>query len=185
MEQGCYEYDYRGKVVLDVGGFEGESAVFFHSKGAKKIVIYEPVVEHHSVICENVCLNNVDAEVHCEGIAEGDGERVVVYDNVGLGFGFEEGEGLNRLSVKVRDVSRVIVTSGADVAKFDCEGAELSLLSVSKETLRLLEYVIVEVHTLQIRQQILEKFKNSDFIVNKDIDRGNNDGISVLHFKRK
>lgn len=40
---GEYECDCRGKVVLDVGGFEGESAAYFWSKHAKKIVIFEPL----------------------------------------------------------------------------------------------------------------------------------------------
>jgi hypothetical protein len=37
-----YDLDYKGKTVLDVGGFQGESAVFFSAKGAKKVIIYEP-----------------------------------------------------------------------------------------------------------------------------------------------
>ncbi|MDR0471417.1 MAG: FkbM family methyltransferase [Nitrososphaerota archaeon] len=184
MESGAYEYDYQGKTVLDVGGFEGESAVFFWSRGAKKIVIYEPVLEHHPVICENIRLNNVNAEIHSEGIGDGDGERVVAYDKTDWGFGLETEGSQNRLNIKIKDVSKVIVESGADVAKFDCEGAELSLVSVSKETLRKLEYVIVEFHTRQIRQQLIEKFKSSGFTVHRDSDNGGNNDITVIHFKR-
>jgi len=183
MESGFYGYDYQGKVVLDVGGFEGESAVFFWSRGAKKVVVYEPVLEHHPVLCENVRLNKVNAVVHSEGIGDGDGERVVAYDKIDLDFGLGV-EGQNRLNIKLKDVVKVIVESGADVAKFDCEGAEMSLLKVPKETLRTLEYVMVEFHSPQIRQQLIEKFLSSGFVVSRDIDRANKDGISVVHFKR-
>ncbi len=34
-----------GKTVLDVGGFLGESALFFLSKGAKKVFVVEPIPE--------------------------------------------------------------------------------------------------------------------------------------------
>ena len=45
--RGFYDCDYKGKTVLDIGGFCGETAVFFASQGAKKVVIYEPVKMHH------------------------------------------------------------------------------------------------------------------------------------------
>ena len=64
---GEYECDCRGKVVLDVGGFEGESAVYFWQKGAKKIIVYEPLVEHVEYIDRNVKLNRIDAEIHPSG----------------------------------------------------------------------------------------------------------------------
>src|SRR5271157_2179873 len=47
LESGNYDYDCKGKVVLDVGGFQGETAVFFSGMGAKKVVIYEPVTANH------------------------------------------------------------------------------------------------------------------------------------------
>ncbi len=36
--RGIYDCDYRDKTVLDVGGFCGETAVFFASRGATKVV---------------------------------------------------------------------------------------------------------------------------------------------------
>jgi FkbM family methyltransferase len=180
IETGVYEYNYKDKIVLDVGGFEGESAVFFWSRGAKKIVIYEPVVEHHRFIYENIGLNNVNAEVHSVGIGDKDDEITVVYDKADNCFGLEMEKAQNKMSIKIKDISKVIVESGADVAKFDCEGAEISLVSVPNETLRKLEYVIVEAHTPRIRQQLVEKFKSSGFVVERVI----NNEISIIHFKR-
>jgi hypothetical protein len=37
IESGVYDYDYRDKVVLDIGGFEGDSAAFFGQKELKKL----------------------------------------------------------------------------------------------------------------------------------------------------
>ena len=46
-EKKVYDCDYKDKIVLDVGAFCGETAVFFYLMGAKKVVIYEPVLDHH------------------------------------------------------------------------------------------------------------------------------------------
>jgi FkbM family methyltransferase len=208
LESGVYEYDYRNKIVLDIGGFEGESALFFWSKGAKKIIIYEPVLEHHQFINENIRLNKINAEVHPEGIGDRDDEITVTYDKVEnwLGssfttnnrlnnitsvhdkaynnFSLEEKKTQDTINIKIKNISKIIMTSGADVAKIDCEGAEISLVSVPKETLRKLEYVMVEIHTHQIKQELIEKFKNSGFRVNKHVVINKKKGISIIHFKR-
>jgi hypothetical protein len=68
-----YLTDYQDKVVLDVGGFIDDTAVLFATLGAKKVIIYEPVVAHHEIIKINLSLNAVNAEIHEEGIGEIDG----------------------------------------------------------------------------------------------------------------
>jgi hypothetical protein len=80
------------------------------------------------------------------------------------------------MNIKVKNIAKIISESGADVAKIDCEGAEISLISVPKETLRKLEYVIIEAHTPQIRQQLVEKFKNSGFTMERDSGENNTGG---------
>ena len=54
QETGEYDCNCKGKIVLDVGGYQGESAVFFKTLGAKKIIIYEPVTAHIEQIKKNV-----------------------------------------------------------------------------------------------------------------------------------
>ena len=67
-EKGAYGFDFNNKIILDIGGFQGESAVFFHKMGAKKIIIYEPLASLHEFIQKNILLNKVCAEIHSEGI---------------------------------------------------------------------------------------------------------------------
>ncbi len=183
IESGIYNYDYHGKVVLDIGGFEGESAAFFWSQGAKKVIIYEPVADHQKFIQENVKLNNINAEIHAEGIGNEDGEVTVAYDNADNCFGLEA-EGLaGHMNIKVRKAADVIAQSGAEIAKIDCEGAETSLLNVPKEILRRLEYVMIEAHSLQIRRDLIKKFQDSGFCLVKG-NENSNDQVSILYFKR-
>ncbi len=183
IESGMYEYDCKGKVVLDIGGFEGDSAVFFWAMGAKKVIIYEPVLEHNKFILENVRLNNINAEIHNEGIGNEDGEVTVAYEKVDNCFGLEAESLPNKMQIKIKDVTKVISESDADVAKIDCEGAEVSLVNVPSEILRKIEYAIIEVHTLQIRERLIQKFKSAGFIMAKGNEECD-EPISMLYFKR-
>jgi hypothetical protein len=105
----------------------------------------------------------------------------VRYDEASLGFGVLD-RGSRQLEVKIKDVSKVIEESGADVAKFDCEGAEESLVNVPEEILRKLELYIIEVHTQAIRRAIIEKFVRSGFNLVKEKKR--DVSISVLYLQR-
>jgi FkbM family methyltransferase len=181
MENGMYYCDCDGRVVLDVGGYQGESAVFFSKMGAKKVIIYEPVIAHHRLIKKNVSLNHVNAEIHGEGIGNRDGTQIISYDVTNLVFG-PLSKGQHTMEIKVRNVAEVIEKSGANVAKIDCEGAEKSLIDVPREILRRIELYIIEVHTPEIRRAIIEKFRVSDFSLEKEMVL--NASVSVMFFRQ-
>jgi FkbM family methyltransferase len=181
LKTGEYECDCRGKVVLDVGGFEGESAVYFWGKGAKKIIVYEPVTAHIESIQKNVALNHIDAEIHLSGIGSQNGIQTINFNETDPGFGILS-KGAKSIEIKITDVSKVIEESGAEIGKFDCEGAEISLVSVPAEILRKIAYYIIEAHSREIRNAVLEKFVGSGFTLEKEISKPGQ--FSVLVFKR-
>lgn len=182
LRTGEYEYDYKDKVVLDVGGFEGESAVYFWQKGAKKVIIYEPVPAHVEVIKKNVALNHIQAEIHQSGIGTKDETQIIEYEKTDPGFGILN-KGSKHLEIQISEASRVIQESGANIAKFDCEGGEQSLVDVPTEILRKIAYYIIEVHSPQIRTAVLEKFLGAGFTLEKDMPKPPTQ-FSVLAFKR-
>ena len=181
VRKGDYQCDCKGKVVLDVGGFEGESAAFFWQQGAKKVVIYEPVMEHIGVIKKNIAMNGVEAELHQTGVGEKDGTQIVEYSKTDPGFGISH-NGPNSLTIAVTSISKAIAESGADIGKFDCEGAEQYLTGVPQETLRKIGYYIVETHSPEIRAALMEKFLGAGFKLEKE--RPKSWRYSVLSFKR-
>ncbi len=183
IESGIYDCDCKGKVVLDIGGFEGESAVYLWSLGASKVVIYEPVVEHRKHIEENIRLNNMNAELYSEGIGNLDGEVTIGYNKTDNCFGLNTESQNNKIKIKIKDISRIISESGAEVAKIDCEGAEISLVDVPKEVLRKIEYAMIEVHSVQIRRALIQKFESSGFILEKS-DEEFEGPVSLVYFKR-
>jgi FkbM family methyltransferase len=180
-KQGEYDCNCRGKTVLDVGGFQGESAVYFTMKGAKKVVIYEPVGEHHKFIRKNMTLNGIDAEIHEAGIGTRDEAQTVRYDKTNAGFGFCA-SGKHEMQIKIRNITAVIKESGADIAKIDCEGAEACLVEVPAEILRQIEFYMIEVHAPKIKKELVRKFKDSGFTLTKSIDK--NEQMSVIFLKR-
>ncbi len=183
IESGIYDYDYREKVVLDVGGFEGESAAFFWAMGAKKVIIYEPVIEHKKFIEENVRLNKINASIHSEGVGNENGELAVEFNKTDNCFGLQAVGLTNKRVIKIRSITQVIADSRADVAKIDCEGAELSLVNVPKAILRSLEYVIVETHSPEIRRTLIKKFRESGFVLAERKEETSGE-ISIAYFKR-
>jgi hypothetical protein len=91
------------------------------------------------------------------------------------------------MAINVRNIGSVILKSGAEVAKFDCEGAEESLIQVPSEILRLVEFYMIEVHSAMIRKAIIEKFKASGFkVVNNITDTSSNtSATSIVYLKRE
>jgi len=132
-------------------------------------------------IRENIRLNNVNAEIHEEGIGVEDGEITVPYDEANNCFGLSK-TGPHEMTIKIRNITKVVDESGANVAKIDCEGAEESLLNVPTETLRRVELYIIEVHTPEIKRKVIQKFKESGFNLTKDT--GDNEQISLIVLER-
>ena len=139
-----------------------EKQLYFFGQKVQKNALYEPVLEHNQFINENIRLNKINAEIHSEGIGSNDDEITVDYDKVEnwLGssftinnrlnnnsqfvphdkadnnFSLETEKPQNKISIKIKNISNVIIESSADVAKIDCEGAEISLISVPNDILR-------------------------------------------------
>jgi FkbM family methyltransferase len=178
---GEYHCDCQDKVVLDVGGFEGESAVYFWHKGAKKIIIYEPLAENVEYIKRNLTLNHINAEIHQSGIGKENGTITIHYDKIDPGFGIHS-KGNSTIEIKISDVSKVIAESGADIAKFDCESAEECISDVPATILQKIPYYIIEVHSPEIRQSVLDKFQSASFILERELPKACN--FAVLIFKR-
>jgi FkbM family methyltransferase len=181
-QSGLYEFDYSGKTVLDIGGFCGETAAYFSSKKAQKVVVYEPCKDHYHYIKTNTQLNNVNLELHQSGIGEVDGEILVNYNEGGLSFTRNE-TGQNKTTIRIENIFDVLSQSKADVAKIDCEGAEISLTKVAPEILGLIPVYFVETHTEEIEKAVTEKFMQSGFKVARQPVRLV-EGISMLYFEK-
>jgi hypothetical protein len=89
----CYGlFDVKGEVVVDIGAFIGDSAIYFVGKGAEKIVAFEPNPEIIEFARKNVQLNKLDhkIQVRNEAVAASQGVRTFMFKiNHPGGAGFQ------------------------------------------------------------------------------------------------
>ncbi|MCW3983688.1 MAG: FkbM family methyltransferase [Candidatus Bathyarchaeota archaeon] len=176
LNSGAYEADFNDRVVLDIGGFQGESAVYFGMVGAKKVIVYEPVHEYCRLIEKNASSNHVNAEIHCSGIGnENTITALSIFDPV-----YEGSDQPRKEIVKITNITDIINQSKADIAKIDCEGAEICLTTVPSEVLRKIPQYIIELHGLQVRKAVTSKFLEAGFKITKS--KGGS--ISTVHFQQ-
>jgi hypothetical protein len=55
--------DVNDKIVVDVGGFIGDTPIYFALKGAKSVIAIEPHQEAFNVMIENIKLNNLQNKI--------------------------------------------------------------------------------------------------------------------------
>jgi methyltransferase, FkbM family len=184
VTMGTFDCDFNNRIVLDIGGFQGETAVIFFTMGAKKIVIYEPLVAHHALIKNNLEKNSVIAELHAEGIGEKDCTETVHFDKVDMGFGLKN-TGCNKIEISLRNIITVLSQSHASIAKIDCEGYEKCLITIPNEILSQLDYYIIETHSHKIKHAITKKFLQAGFRLNRNLPLYDDSKVTILHFAKR
>lgn len=170
LADGIYRCDCAEKTVLDIGGFEGETAAYFYSLGAKKVIVYEPIPAYFKKIEQNMSRNGFDAELHNQGIGAENGTAKIEF--------------CDKESVcSIKSTALVLSESHADIAKIDVEGAEEALCDVPNDILRSISLYMIEVHSKPIRDRLVEKFVSAGFSLTADFKIV--DAIDVIHFKRQ
>ena len=125
FDYGEYEpLSVEGRVVVDVGAFVGDSAIYFALKGAKRVLAIEPHPGAFSEMLDNIKLNDM--------------ENVIIPINAGLASKpgkvcVENVDTSNCLNaVPAVTLSELIGRFGVDpndaVIKMDCEGCEFDVI---------------------------------------------------------
>jgi FkbM family methyltransferase len=140
--------DLRGKVVFDVGAFEGLLTLFF-ARRAKQVVCYEPNTRNHLRLAENVRLNGLENVVIRKiGIGAEQRTSTLVWSPTMPGGASVEGTiaGGLRSSGQPLQLEEVVITTldrdvaeaslpAPDLIKVDIEGLELEALEGAKAVL--------------------------------------------------
>jgi FkbM family methyltransferase len=141
----------KDRVVVDVGAFVGDSAVYFALKGARKVIAIEPHPEAYREMLDNIRLNKL--------------EDVIVPINAGLASGH------GRIRIDRGDVERTAITyhrpgkcdgeimalclgeliskysiDSNAVLKMDCEGCEYDIVLNDYAHVKLFDEIILEYH---------------------------------------
>ena len=168
IEQDYSFVNVSGRVVVDVGAFIGDSAIYFVLRGARRVFAVEPHPGAYAEMLENIKLNNMEDRIIPINAALGSNpgktriSRSIDTSNTegvyyGLGINGDIEVPMITLSQLIRDYD-----IKPDVLKMDCEGCEFDIILNDYEHVRLFKELIFEYHEGNDRRltDLLNKLSN-------------------------
>ncbi len=137
------------KDVLDIGAFNGDSAIYFSKLGARNVYAFEPFPRTYNVAVKNLNLNgtcNVNLYNEVLGI---DGDSIKISKDFEATNGSKVKNFETGIEVKVRKLDEIVESFNINegVLKMDCEGCEYKTLRDAKdETLKKFDQIMLEYH---------------------------------------
>jgi FkbM family methyltransferase len=157
FDLGNYEgVDVRGKTVVDVGAFIGDSAIYFALKGARRVIAVEPHPGAYAEMLENVRLNGLESVITPvnAGLVDRPGKICIEDISTDITGGTYHRLGDCPSTIKAVTLGELINGFGIDgdgaVLKMDCEGCEYDVVLNDYEHVRLFREVVFEYHVYAI-----------------------------------
>ncbi|MGD0329208.1 MAG: FkbM family methyltransferase [Nitrososphaeria archaeon] len=171
-------YDYypiKGKIV-DIGGYIGDTAVYFIKKGAEFVEVYEPNPYNFELMVSNIALNNATANIKPinSAISKNSGESVLHVSKFIAGLGSLYEIPANSITLNVNTIScQEALNKHIDLLKMNCKGCEVDIILNCGEKLKenidhlIFQYTDISENSLSI---MLEKLRDLGFTIDK-VDR--------------
>jgi FkbM family methyltransferase len=186
--EGKKEYsnlNVENRVVVDIGAFVGDSAIYFILRGAKKVIAIEPHPEAYKEMLENTKLNNLENVIIPinAGLASKTGKIAIEDVNVeGTSTAYHKPSNCNG-TVPTITLSELISKFGIDdsaVLKMDCEGCEYDVILNDYEHVKVFKELIFEYHAHAVGKPMSKLLK----VLAKDyqckIIRGN-ESVGIIY----
>jgi FkbM family methyltransferase len=170
-----YSFERKYDIIIDVGGFLGETAWWFITEGyAKRVVVFEPVYY-------DLCGSSVGdvAEVRPQAIHWR--KEVLRFEVKGLGSRSSlSGEGVSDATT----LSNVLNSLTGNIAvKMDCEGCEEALIYTPCDVLKKVEKYIVEIHPWISMESVVRYMESCGFNASPRLVYSSEHAI--YHFRRR
>jgi FkbM family methyltransferase len=140
-----------GDVVVDVGASFGDTSLYWGKKNAH-VYAFEPLTAVFDILAKNVKLNNLENVIQCFNYALGTGEELS-FSRIGNMMTF-----LNP-NLKIKTYKLDDLNIKPDIIKIDVEGFEMDVLNGSKNTLLYKPKLIIEVHSKNLKEQVINFLK--------------------------
>jgi FkbM family methyltransferase len=185
----CGDYEslnVNGKVVIDVGAFVGDSAIYFILRGARRVIAVEPHPGAYAEMLDNVKLNNLERVIVPvnAGLASKPGKICIEDVSVEATSATYHGSGNCINAVPAATLSELISRFNLDVGnavlKMDCEGCEYDIILNDYEHIKLFKELIFEYHSYTVNKPVDELLN----VLSRDY-KCNMRGISIMHCIRK
>ena len=157
IDQIYNRFQYNNKIVIDIGGYIGDTALYFIKNGAKKVYIYEINPDIFKILQQNISMNDLDDKLIA--INKGIGNS---YKKVTLNIPELKGSSsiFEKLGEKMKIIDKIevdiipfneIIIENIDILKIDCEGCEFEILQnilENKLADKIFEGIILEAHNI-------------------------------------
>jgi FkbM family methyltransferase len=151
----------KDRSILDIGGFIGDSAIYFNLRGAKRIVSVEASPWAFQMAKKNVEINefNSISLINCAIDKEGNKKLRLSMQVTNDGFEAKASDCSGDIEIPTCTLDYLIEKYGPfDVLKMDCEGCEYDSIPYSKR-LKDFKEILIEYHN---GYEILEKKLKED-----------------------
>ncbi|MCS6790902.1 MAG: FkbM family methyltransferase [Bacteroidia bacterium] len=180
-----YGEDFSDRVVLDIGAYNGDSAVYFALKGAKRIIALEPYPPSYQLAQQNIHSMGLADRITLLpvglGVQVGKATMRVATQQPGANTVYGIGSALQKMLTFEREVEIELLPFSAllekfgleevDFVKLDCEGCEFAVIqALSLEELRRAKVWHIEYHASPT--PLIQKLKSAGYEVKKQRDRG-------------
>jgi FkbM family methyltransferase len=174
------------KIVIDIGAYIGDTALYFIHRGARKVYVFEPVEKFYRYLLRNIARNNLEDRIIAFNYGAWFRDTVIRTNIMGGATGLRIDYNHPYVDLEVRslkDILKIVHEREGviDLVKMDCEGCEYSLLRLDEELLRLPKHYIVEIHGAELL--IIDVMVHGGFKVEKI--RQIHDLVSIYLFKNE
>jgi len=161
FDYGHYEsLNVVGRVVVDVGAYIGDSAIYFVLKGARRVIAIEPHPGAFAEMLDNIRLNNLESVIIPinAGLTSKPGK--ICIENIGVedtAITYHRPSDCPNI-VPAMTLGELINGFGIDgdeaVLKMDCEGCEFDVILNDYEHVRLFKELIFEYHPYAVNKPV-------------------------------
>ncbi|MCX7651601.1 MAG: FkbM family methyltransferase [Bacteroidia bacterium] len=190
-----YGEDFADKVVVDVGAYNGDSAIFFALRGAQKVIALEPYPPNYELAQANVARMHLEEKIILLPVALGAEVGHLSFKVAAASPDANSLEPTNSPLLKLiryTEAVEVEVLSlpalmaqysleTIDFLKLDCEGCEFGVIeSLTPAQLRSVRVWHIEYHAKPDR--LIHKLQAAGFRVRRERDRGGVLGYVIADF---
>lgn len=167
--------DVRGRQVIDVGAYVGDSPIYFALRGASRVVAVEPNPRAFLEMVDNLALNHLEEAVTPLNVGVSYSGQSVKVSSSGV-TGGEWAVASEGGSVPARTLAQLVRETGVrtDVLKMDCEGCEYDVILRDTDIVARFERLVFEYHAYNVGlppEALLERLRPhfSCELINSDL----------------
>ncbi len=157
--------DVKGRDVVDIGAYIGDTPIYFALNGARHVYAFEPYPYSYNMAKRNASVNGLGRKITMinAGCGSKRGSMTIKTDEDNLA-GSQLVPAKSGKSIRILPLGAIVKRYGLNNAalKVDCEGCEYDIILKSeRETLRRFSNILIEYHYGHAR--LVKKLKESGF----------------------